>query len=312
MDVSVIIPTRDRWTTHLRRTLATVLAQRDVALEVLVVDDGSTAPAPADLFPPGEDRVQVLRLERNRGQAVARNRGLARASGRWIAFLDDDDVWAPTKLRDQVGAAEAAGAVVAYASALVVDLDLTPTELLPAPPPNGLAETLLGGNIIPAGASNMLVRADVVHAEGGFDERLSQLADWDMWLRVLRHGPGSAVAPPLLGYVHHPGGAAMTDPRDPLDELDHLARKHPGVDVIGFVRWAAGRMRDNGHRRTAQRLYLRSGLRYRNGGNVARSVALFLGEGPMRAARGTGVVGAPPPVLPGATPAWLTELAGGA
>jgi glycosyltransferase involved in cell wall biosynthesis len=90
-----VIPTRDRWPIFRAHALRSALAQEDVSLEVVVIDDGSTTP------PPGisDRRVRVLRNPVSRGVAEARNRGVADARAPWVAFLDDDDVWSPRKLR---------------------------------------------------------------------------------------------------------------------------------------------------------------------------------------------------------------------
>jgi len=105
--VSVVIPTRDRWEL-LPRAVRSVLAQEHAELHVVVVDDGSVSPAPRDgVF--ADPRVQVVRRKRSGGVAAARNAGLERARGGWVAFLDDDDIWAPAKLAAQLAAARAVG-----------------------------------------------------------------------------------------------------------------------------------------------------------------------------------------------------------
>src|SRR4051794_2611310 len=119
-EVSVVIPTKDRCAL-LRRTLAMVGDQRDVTLEVVVVDDGSTDATARVLAGWPDDRVRALRHEAARGVAAARNSGLAAARGAWVGFLDDDDLWEPSKLRRQLDAAAAAGARWAYTATLVVD-----------------------------------------------------------------------------------------------------------------------------------------------------------------------------------------------
>jgi glycosyltransferase involved in cell wall biosynthesis len=99
--VSVIIPAYNAAAT-LPETLASVLAQRAVDLDVVVVDDGSTdgtGEVAAQLGAP----VRVIRQE-NAGVGAARNRGVDVARGRWVAFIDSDDLWEPDKLRLQVAA----------------------------------------------------------------------------------------------------------------------------------------------------------------------------------------------------------------
>ena len=92
--MSVVIPTRDR-PRLLQRALASALRQVGVVAEVVIVDDGGSPPVA--LAPTG-GRVRVLRKDRSEGVSAARNAGIAAARGEWVAFLDDDDVWAPAKL----------------------------------------------------------------------------------------------------------------------------------------------------------------------------------------------------------------------
>src|SRR5262245_20179101 len=101
--VSVVIPCYNAGR-FLKETLESILAQTRPALEVIVVDDGSTddSAAVAGAFGPP---VRVLR-QSNQGESVARNRGLDEARGDWVAFLDADDVWAPDKLERQLAAVE--------------------------------------------------------------------------------------------------------------------------------------------------------------------------------------------------------------
>ena len=105
MRVSVILPTCNR--AHLvGEAIGSVLAQTRSADEILVIDDGSTDATAARLADFG-DRIRVLRGS-GRGAAAARNAGLAAATGDWVTFLDDDDVWTPDRLavlaRDLAGA----------------------------------------------------------------------------------------------------------------------------------------------------------------------------------------------------------------
>lgn len=94
--VSVVIPTRNRLTL-LAQTLHTVLAQQ-VELEVIVVDEGSSDLTPGWLASRGDPRVRTIRHDEPRGLPAARNAGAALARGRWVAFVDEDDLWLPDKL----------------------------------------------------------------------------------------------------------------------------------------------------------------------------------------------------------------------
>ena len=91
MDVSVVIPTRNR-SALLSRTLRSALRQEHVEFEVIVVDEASSDDTPALLSAVGDSRVRVLRHEMPRGLSGARNHGAEHARAEWLAFLDDDDL----------------------------------------------------------------------------------------------------------------------------------------------------------------------------------------------------------------------------
>ena len=96
MDVSVVVPTRNR-SALLPVTLRSVLAQRDVDVEVIVVDGASTDDTPAVLAALADARLRVVWQDAPDGAASARNRGAAEARGEWLAFVDDDDLWSQLK-----------------------------------------------------------------------------------------------------------------------------------------------------------------------------------------------------------------------
>ena len=114
--------------------------------------------------------VRIVRHETQRRLPGARNGGAEAASGTWLAFLDDDDLWAPRKLRAQLDAAQATGAAWVYAQCVVVDGHGRPLEQTRSRDPGELRRLLLGGNCVPGGGSNVVVRADTFRAVGGFDE----------------------------------------------------------------------------------------------------------------------------------------------
>src|ERR1044072_2596739 len=122
-NVSVVIPTRNRCAL-LARALATVLGQRGVEVEVFVVDEGSSDGTADFVRGLGDPRVTLVRHATPHGVAAARNVGIERARAPWIAFLDDDDFWAPEKLVSQLAAAGRIGADWAVAGAVIVDAEV--------------------------------------------------------------------------------------------------------------------------------------------------------------------------------------------
>src|ERR687898_2985729 len=93
-DVSVVVPTHDR-PRLLMQTLGSILRQQAVDFEVIVVDDGSRDGTAEVVSWLGDARVRLLRHDRSKGVSAARNTGIAAAHGEWLAFCDDDDLWAP-------------------------------------------------------------------------------------------------------------------------------------------------------------------------------------------------------------------------
>jgi glycosyltransferase involved in cell wall biosynthesis len=286
-EVSVVIPTKDRWALLSRHGLRGALAQKDVDLEVVVVDDGSTDGTPERLEALGEPRIRVVRHGAPRGQAAARNSGIAEARADWLAFLDDDDVWAPGKLRAQLDAARAGGAVFVYGPIVVLDENGSVQETVPAPDPETVTALLETRNALRAGSSTILARTDVVRELGGFDVRLSELTDWDLWLRLAQAGPAAMSHEILAGYFTHPQNRRVVDDSDVAAEYEYFVRKHPeaGAGRAHFSRWVAmGHLRA-GHKLRASSVYLASSVRDRDVGNVVRAVAALFGERAFRVRR---------------------------
>ncbi len=99
--VSVIMPAFNAERV-IESTIGSVLTQSYEDWELLVIDDCSTDGTRDAVLNIGDPRIKLLRNERNSGAALSRNKGLAEASGRWVAFLDSDDLWLPQKLERQL------------------------------------------------------------------------------------------------------------------------------------------------------------------------------------------------------------------
>jgi glycosyltransferase involved in cell wall biosynthesis len=106
-NVSAIIPTYHR-PTEVVRAVQSVLAQSHRPVEIIVVVDGRDDATVRTLRSMNERTLRVLVPDRNLGNASARNFGVSHATGEWVAFLDDDDLWMPDKLQVQLEAARRA------------------------------------------------------------------------------------------------------------------------------------------------------------------------------------------------------------
>jgi glycosyltransferase involved in cell wall biosynthesis len=253
--VSVVIPTRNRCR-RLQLTLRSALAQRAVDLEVVVVDDGSEDDTYAAIGRLPDERVRVVRNDPPRGESGARNRGIAEATGAWIAFLDDDDLWAPDKLQRQVEALAETRREWGYAGDVAIDDHLRVLHGSPPPSPGEVMQTLERHNSVPAGASNVITSAALLARVGPFDPGLTRTADWDMWLRLAASGPPAWVPSPLVAICTHPGNMSR-DMGLMFRELDVVARRYRiPVDRARHYRWAAWGALQDGQRWQAVRYYL--------------------------------------------------------
>jgi glycosyltransferase involved in cell wall biosynthesis len=268
--VSVVIPTRNRLPL-LERTLVSVLGQEDVALAVVVVDEASTDGTADALASVADPRISIVRHPEPRGVAAARNAGLERVEAEWVAFVDDDDLWAPQKLASQLEALAASpGCEWSCTGAIVVDENLRIVGSEAVPAAGGLVDRILAYNAIPGGGSSVVARTEVVRALGGFDPELRVVADWDLWIRLALQSPLAAVDRPLVGYLRHAG--SMSRELDAIrHELERVAAKHSparserGLDFPWerWLVWAAAMHRRAGHRRDPAAIYARLALQRR-------------------------------------------------
>jgi glycosyltransferase involved in cell wall biosynthesis len=280
--VSVVLPTFERWSL-LARALSSVLEQTEADLEVLVIDDCSSDDTPARLAAVTDPRLRVLRQDPNQGVARARNRAIEDASGEWIAFLDDDDFWAPTRLSESLRAIDEAGASWGYGAAISVGTDGARRVMMPAPP-EALHDGLLELNLV-GPPSTATVRRDLLREVGCFDDELSVIADWDLYVRLSRRAPAARCETPLVAYWEHVTAMHHQHRPEMSAELEYLADKHwdlmPAGQRFGAraaARKAAGDDRLAGRRLRAAGAYLRMGVSERSAIDVLRGLALIGGE----------------------------------
>jgi glycosyltransferase involved in cell wall biosynthesis len=206
--VSVVVPTRNR-SQLLAWTLRSVLGQRGVDLEVIVVDEASTDDTPAMLAALGDTRVRVVRHDVARGVSAARNRGIAEVRGEWVAFIDDDDLWAPDKLARQLQAAHDAGSDWAYTGSVNISDGVQIVSGRPPLPPNEISAAIFRYNAVPGGGSNVVVRRTTLQRAGPFDTRLLNSEDWEMWIRFAKAGAPAWVCSPLMAYRVHSSNSSL-------------------------------------------------------------------------------------------------------
>ena len=225
---------------YLGAALDSVVAQTRPT-EVIVVDDGSTDDTPAVLAG-FASRVRVHRQD-HRGLSAARNAGLALATGRYLAFLDADDVLAPAKLDRQAAVLDAEPDVGWTYCDVRIEDEVTGEHRLASERfryadrrlDGWLFPELVRGNFIPVMAP--LVRREALAAAGPFDPSLSPMEDWDLWLRLSLVARARYLAEPLATYLVRPAG--MSRDRARMERcrflvIEKLARTHPdALRVLG-------------------------------------------------------------------------------
>jgi glycosyltransferase involved in cell wall biosynthesis len=262
-DVTVVVPTRNRQS-RLAATLASVLGQRDVSVRVVVVDEASSDATPAYLAALGDARVTTVRHDSPRGVAAARNSGVARTQTRWVAFCDDDDLWAPDKLRAQLAAlAGHDGSRWVACGSVLVDERLQVLDHQRAGQGGDVAGRLCLRNDIPGGGSGVLADGDLVREAGGFREDEPNSEDWDLWVRLAQRSPLAVIDRPLVAYRIWSGSMSRSADRmiAGYDRITtryaDVAREHGVVpDVVGHRTYLAKQLLRSGAGVPAARLYL--------------------------------------------------------
>lgn len=260
-DVTVVIPTRNR-ATILAGALASALGQRDVAIEVIVIDDGSTDDTPALLARISDDRLNIIRQQTSRGVSAARNHGLRRARGEWVAFLDDDDLWAPDWLATAVGVGRQASAGLVYGGRWLVRADRQVIGARPGANLRDLPDSLSFANTVGVPAC-VVMRTEVIRDAGGFDERLSAFADWEAWIRMLRMTSAADIGDLLIAYTVYPDNMVTRNPFGVAEELERfMAVVDSGssfaIQRTPVLRWMADGCERSGARRPSIQLWWRA------------------------------------------------------
>jgi glycosyltransferase involved in cell wall biosynthesis len=230
--------------------IESVLAQEDVEFEFLIADDGSSDATPDRVADHGDQRVSFTAHPGNRGAGVVTNELLGRATGDYVALMNSDDIWLGTdKLASQVAILDEHPSVGAtFGRARFIDYDGRP--LPKAAIPFGdvfdqqnrsqgawLRRFFDQGNCLCH--PTMLIRRECYEAVGYYDNRLRQLPDFDMWVRLLKRYQIHVSSRDLIAFRHLPGenASAVTaaNSRRAVHELYFILRRFfdgMGTDLL--------------------------------------------------------------------------------
>jgi glycosyltransferase involved in cell wall biosynthesis len=231
--VSVIIPAFNAEKT-LRRAIDSALAQSYANYEIVVVNDGSRD-STASILASYADRIMVAD-QANGGAAAARNHGARLAKGEFLAFLDADDLWHPSKLELQTQVFREHPEIVLCSTHWKIyhDLDSVPSleaQEIHDPPVEIVADFNRTFALPYLGTPSVMIPASVFERCGGFDESLSTSEDVDLWLRASYKMTIAMVKAPLVQVFRSSSGLTVSNAdtiyANHLQVIENFCKRHP-------------------------------------------------------------------------------------
>ena len=201
--VSVVIPAYNALR-FLPQTVESALAQTFQDFEIIIINDGSSDGTEAWLSQTNYPQLTHI-TQANLGLPITRNVGIATARGEYIAFLDADDLWEPTKLERQVACLDARPKVgLVHTAIRYIDEDNREiNQVLGTHGDGDVWREVVVHNPVRCG-STPLVRRECFEVVGVFDPTLTFSEDWDMWIRIASSYHFTTINEPLTLYRQHP------------------------------------------------------------------------------------------------------------
>ncbi len=230
--VSVVMPTFNS-RPYLEESVQSVLAQTFEDFELIVVDDASTDAtwSMVSMFVRMDDRIIAERLPRNFGPAIARNRAIEKARGRYIAFLDSDDMWLPEKLETQVPFMDDNNYALSHTH--YARIDAAGNQLSPqidAPGTLGYREMLRSNRI-----GCLTAMYDTAILGKTLMPELRRRQDYGLWLEIMRRGYRAYCIPRILAVYRVRTDSVSSDK---LRMLSHNWRLYRQVAKLSIVKSA--------------------------------------------------------------------------
>jgi hypothetical protein len=194
---------------YIAPAIESVLAQTIDDWRLLIVDDCSSDGTPDVVAGYDDPRIQLVRLDPNRGQTGALNHGLGLVETPWIARLDQDDLSSPDRLERQLRHVDARPqtTVVGAWADFVDERGAKLGSFRPATEPDAVRRDLYARSL-PIAHSCALMRTDAVRAVGGYGTRFRIAQDYELWARLAARGEVANVAAVLVSIRQHPDQAS--------------------------------------------------------------------------------------------------------
>lgn len=227
--ISVIITTYNRKWEVLKRALESVLGQTYSNIEILIINDNPYNKSlrqeiETKIKQYNDNRISYYCMDKNRGACYARNYGIKRSKGKYIAFLDDDDEWLPEKLEKQYGKMKKSDNIgLVYCNFLMID-KRRKIRHKKSKIENDILVKMLEGNKI-GSTSFPLIKKECFRTCGGFDTKLESCQDWDMWLRIIKKYK-VAFCQEFLGTYYIGNDGITADNKKRTQGWDFIIRKY--------------------------------------------------------------------------------------
>lgn len=225
--IGIVVPTRNR-RDILINLLHSLSRQANVTVQLVIVDEGSTDGTLEFLASSAIPNMNVIHHPTPRGVSAARNAGLALIDTEYVGFIDDDDLWSPDRSADAIDAITKStdGAAWACCGSATINARKRIIGLQRPPAARDVPQALYRENALPGGGSAVIARTDLVRAAGGFSDDFTDLADWDLWLRMIRLSPVAVVDAYQIAYRFDFHIQSNTRVARSTDELARLRIKH--------------------------------------------------------------------------------------
>jgi glycosyltransferase involved in cell wall biosynthesis len=259
---SILIPVNNV-ERYVAEAIRSALEQTHPQTEVVVVNDGSTD-ATAQVITPFLDQIVYVE-QHNRGPAAARNRALQEAAGDYIALLDGDDLYLPTRIERMIGYLDRHpedGLATSDAWIMVEDRNTTDRYYQAgAFPREDQKLQIFRENFVMVMA---VIRRELFERHGGFDERLRASEDWDLWIRFIWGGQRVGFVDEPLAYLRRRGGSLSADPmvrtRDDMVVIEKALARPEAFSIPSLAPYIGGKAREAASvrdRAASRRLWLR-------------------------------------------------------
>lgn len=239
--VSAIITTYCRDVRMVMRAAKSVMQQTHRNIEIIVIDD-----SPEDFYARDEveraitslsNQIIYIRHPYNMGACEARNTGLRVATGEFVAFLDDDDEWIPTKIEKQLHAFTSDDVALVYCGQILLN-DVTGTSVTPTRKyKSGFVYGELVWENFVGSTSFPLIRRKSLEEIGGFDPLMQSAQDYDVWTRLAQKYKINYVAEPLVIYHLHNGEQITGNPKKRIAGQERFIEKNQEYLLKNKTAW---------------------------------------------------------------------------